>query len=73
MEAKDILIQMKNLADAEDAAVREKLDRIRILNAEVAIHREHASGINKTIRGCEETIALKETVEKEKDNKDKKE
>lgn len=67
MEAKDILARMKMLADAEDAAVREKLDEVKVLKAEIEIHREHAATINATIRGCEETIVAKETAEKEKD------
>lgn len=65
MEAKDILAQMKMLADAEGAAVREKLEKIKVLNAEIEIHREHAATINTTIRSCEETIAVKETAEKD--------
>lgn len=68
MEAKDILSRMKNLADIETTAVREKLDRVKVLNAEIEIHRGHAAAINETIRGCEETIAMKETAAKEKED-----
>jgi len=59
METKDVIARMKILADAENASIREKLDKVKILNAEIEIHREHVSTINTSVRECEDLVEQK--------------
>jgi len=62
METKDVIARIKIMADAENVSIREKLDKVKILNAEIEIHREHSGTLNTSIRECEDLVEQKEKV-----------